>query len=340
MFMIILLVIVLILALGIFWFHRRKNSDMQTAMYVNGEPVTVREFRQRMEYDYRALTIDHFTRNWGAEADKEFWDKEFDGITPREYLKEKTIESCALIKLQTLKMKEMGILEDISYQSFLQDLETENQRRKEITESGGVIYGPQQYSENEYFEYVFSNLREDLKEQMAAELGWNTEDNLKEYYERYKDTYYRYSDDIEILKLVIPYEKASKDDIYEKLDQVVQASVDRTSFEEAAGAVGEVEAQTFTEETARSDSRYYEALKLAAMELEPESVSQVIDDGEMLAVIYCVSKTDGGYIPFDSIKDNISQLYCEECYDEWLKNQYEAAEITVKNVEKIVKEVE
>ena len=337
---IFLLIGALILCLGIVCLTKCKYSEMQPIMYVNGEPVTIREFKQRMEYDYRAVTIDYFARNWNAQVDEEFWGKRFRDITPREYLAERTIENCALIKIQTLKMKEMGIINDISYQSFLSDLEVENQRRKETVQKGGIIYGPEQYSENEYFEYVFSNLRKELKEKMATELGWNEESELQEYYETFKDSYYKYSDDIEIIKLVVPYNNDSKSETYSKLEKIVKASVDKESFEKAANVLGEIEVQNFTEETARSDSRYFEPLKLAAMSLEPDSVSQVIDDGENLSVIYCVSKIDGGYIPFDSIRDNVRQQYYDQCFDEWLNNQYAKAEIVVKNVERIVREVE
>lgn len=335
-----LLIGAVILCFGVVCLVKFKYSEMQPIMYVNGEKVTIREFKQRMEYDYRAVTIDYFFRNWGAQVDEEFWSKNFDGVTPREYLTEKTIENCALIKLQTLKMKEMGLINDISYQSFLRDLKTENQRRKENVQKGGIIYGPEQYSENEYFEYVFSNLRKELKEKMATELGWNEESRLQEYYETLKDVYYKYSDDIEIMKLVIPYDNSTKAENYLKLEKVVKASVDEESFEKAASVLGKLEFQNFTEESARNDSRYFESLKLAAMSMEPDSVSQVIDDGENLSVIYCISKIDGGYMPFDSIRDNVRQQYYDQCFDEWLNKQYAEAEVVVKNVEKIVRKVE
>lgn len=42
-----------------------------------------------------------------------------------------SIEDCARIKLAELAMKEYGLLKDISYRTFLDNLERENQRREE-----------------------------------------------------------------------------------------------------------------------------------------------------------------------------------------------------------------
>lgn len=75
-----------------------------------------------------------------------------------------TIEDCARIKLAELAMKEYGLLEDISYRTFLDSLERENQRREE---------------------------------------------NLKRYYEKHKDAYYRRSDSIEVEKITLPYEEVA-----------------------------------------------------------------------------------------------------------------------------------
>lgn len=323
--------------LAIFLVFKCSKSDYKAVMYVDGEPVTIQEFKQRMEYDYRAVTIDYFTKNHHAVIGENFWNQQFDGVTPYQFLIDKTIEGCTYIKIQELEMQKRGVLEDISYQSFLKDFERENQRRKEIVENGGVIYGPQQYSENEYFEYVFANLKIELKDRMAKDLGWNDEKNLRQYYEEHKDTYYKKTDDIEILKISVPYNKSTKENLYTQLMNVVNNSSDRESFEKSASLVGEVVSQTFTEDTARTDSRYNELLKLTAMDMNPGSVSNVIDDGEKLAVIYCLSKKDGGYVAFESVSENVNKMYVDECYGNWLEERYNKANVFLEDIEKIIK---
>lgn len=316
--------------------HRRHNPEQQIVMCVDTEPVTVREFMQRMEYEYRAITIDYFTNKYDVAIEEDFWNQEFDGITPKDYLINKTTQACTEIKIQELEMKKMGLLEDISYSSFLDDLQIENQRRKEIIEEGGVIYGPEQYSENEYFEYVFGNLKKDLKNKMADTYGWLEEKELKKYYDKNKEVYYKTSDDIEILKLVVPYDKDTRENLYQQLHKISMQVSDRLSFEKEAGKFGKVTAQSFTEESARTDSRYYEVLKLAAMKIPQDSVSNVLDDGENLAIIYCVAKKEGDYITYEQVAENVIKLYVDDCYEKWLEKRTGEVSVELKNLEELI----
>lgn len=120
-----------------------------------------------------------------------------------------SIEDCARIKLAELAMKEYGLLKDISYRTFLDNLERENQRREESYQKEQVIYGPQKYGDGEYFAHTFANLEKELKKKLDEEFGWSREENLKRYYEKHKDAYYRRSDSIEVEKITLPYEEVA-----------------------------------------------------------------------------------------------------------------------------------
>lgn len=315
-----------------------KKTKEQVTFTVNGEAVTEREVSQRIAYMHRAVTIDHFSREKGMELDEEFWDRECEGITPREYLQKKTIEDCARIKLAELAMKEYGLLEDISYRTFLDSLERENQRRKESYQKGQVIYGPQKYGEGEYFAHTFANLEKELKKKLDEEFGWSREENLKRYYEKHKDAYYRRSDSIEVEKITLPYEKASREEIKKALEQVRKEVQNGKTFAEAAKKLGTVETQHFDEESARADSRDYEPLKLAAMELKEYEISPVIDDGSNLSVLFCTAKEEGGYRTYEETADNVVSLVRDESYEKWLDTVYREADLQIKN-ENVFKEV-
>lgn len=249
-----------------------------------------------------------------------------------------TIEDCARIKLAELAMKEYGLLEDISYRTFLDSLERENQRREESYQKGQVIYGPQKYGEGEYFAHTFANLEKELKKKLDEEFGWSREENLKRYYEKHKDAYYRRSDSIEVEKITLPYEKASREEIKKALEQVRKEVQDGKTFAEAAQKIGTVETQRFDEESAREDSRNYEPLKLAAMELKKQEISPVIDDGSSLSMLFCTAKEEGGYRPYEEVADNVVSLVREESYEKWLDTAYREADLQIKN-ENVFKEV-
>lgn len=160
-----------------------------------------------------------------------------------------SIEDCARIKLAELAMKQYGLLKDISYRTFLDNLERENQRREESYQKEQVIYGPQKYGEGEYFAHTFANLEKELKKKLDEEFGWSREENLKRYYEKHKDAYYRRSDSIEVEKITLPYEKVSREEIRKALEQVRKEVQDGKTFAEAAQKLGTVETQRFDEES-------------------------------------------------------------------------------------------
>lgn len=144
-----------------------------------------------------------------------------------------SIEDCARIKLAELAMKEYGLLKDISYRTFLDNLERENQRREESYQKEQVIYGPQKYGDGEYFAHTFANLEKELKKKLDEEFGWSREENLKRYYGKHKDAYYRRSDSIKVEKITLPYEKASREEIVKSLEQVRKEIQDGKPFTEA-----------------------------------------------------------------------------------------------------------
>ena len=49
------------------------------------------------------------------------------------------------------------MLSDISYDGFVQNLMLENERRQQAIKKNQVVFGPAQYTEETYFEYVMGN---------------------------------------------------------------------------------------------------------------------------------------------------------------------------------------
>lgn len=48
-------------------------------------------------------------------------------------------------------MLEAGVLEDAGYEAFLEDWRRENQRRRQALERGEALYGPESYTEEQYY---------------------------------------------------------------------------------------------------------------------------------------------------------------------------------------------
>ncbi|MNG35315.1 hypothetical protein D3C84_1220210 [compost metagenome] len=59
-----------------------------------------------------------------------------------------------------------GLEVSADYGQFLQRLREENERRKALLQTGSPIYGPTQYSEWSFYDYIHSNLVIKLKEKL------------------------------------------------------------------------------------------------------------------------------------------------------------------------------
>ncbi|MCX7708971.1 MAG: right-handed parallel beta-helix repeat-containing protein [Clostridia bacterium] len=132
---------------------------------VSGYPVYARELRQRME-GRRADVYGYILNKYGAQDSENFWRTSFDGEIPGEIVKKAAMEESIRIKVQQILARENGILKDDSYLAFLNELEKENERRKDAIKGKQIIYGPEEYGEAEFFSYAFSNMVIRLKEKL------------------------------------------------------------------------------------------------------------------------------------------------------------------------------
>ncbi|MBW5445710.1 hypothetical protein GE107_06475 [Cohnella sp. CFH 77786] len=138
------------------------NPGERVIAYVNQEPIEVREFALFLDRA-KANVFSYFHRKYGAEDSPSFWTSNFAGEVPLELAKRAAMEELAAVKVQQLMAREYGVLEDIGYGAFLENLSRENERRKQAARNGQAIYGPLQYDESGYYRYVYSNAVIELK---------------------------------------------------------------------------------------------------------------------------------------------------------------------------------
>ncbi len=165
-------------------------ADTSVVAFVNGEPIIVREFMKCAE-KRRSQVIRYFRINYGSEYNNEFWSKAYDGKTPSDILKKETLDTLEQIKIQQISAKKWGIVSDISYMEFLRLLQKENNRRLEARKLNKVIYGPVQYSEDVYYNYLFTNMVNQLKNVLDEKVFSISDEKLKQVYEIDKNRLYR-----------------------------------------------------------------------------------------------------------------------------------------------------
>ncbi len=123
---------------------------------IDGYPVTAEEFALFLN-DRRAATASYFYKEHGAEVDQGFWDREYGGLTPNRYARQTALDELMPAKMESILLKERGLLEDVSYGALMAEMERTNAERAEKIAAGEVVYGLSEYKPLEFYFYTRSN---------------------------------------------------------------------------------------------------------------------------------------------------------------------------------------
>ena len=95
---------------------------------------------------------------------KKIYENEFSFLTKisRGNSEKNEQERVIAAKCEQQLLRQYGVIDDISYKGFLKELADVNRERKEILQQGGKIYGPSEYSAKVYYDYKYSEAKEEL----------------------------------------------------------------------------------------------------------------------------------------------------------------------------------
>ncbi|WFR55752.1 hypothetical protein QA584_19335 [Anaerocolumna sp. AGMB13025] len=317
----------------------RAVRDDYVARY-NGEEIDRGEFMLQLQLE-RTNTFDYFFQKYGAVYSDDFWNRDYNGEVPVRYAREKAMQNCVYMKAVKILAKEQGLIEDISYKTFVRSLTAENKRRKKATEKKQPVYGPIQYDESSYYTQINTNLIIKSKEKLL-EGEYNPSDaELRAYYERVKDKYYKQEDFVQIKKLSISYGQslgAFTEEDRKVAVEKMQALKNRLELGESFENIAESEADmvrisdiTFDAETAgtysKSEPLLYETVKL----LDIGQTSGVIDEVQQkqAEIILLLDRESNGYKDYEEYKDSVVSNYIDEKYNELIEQNIKAGDLDI-----------
>ena len=320
--------------------NRRENSYVAT---VNGEPVSVKEFGYMM--DLRKSHIYKYSENIeGVDESGRLQDNNGESYGNR--IKREAIDDAVRTKVQQILARQKGVIDDISYGTFLKNLRKENLRRERAVENNTeVIYGPIQYREWSYFDYLFENMLKSVKEKLVEKEIIFTQDELKDYYDSVKGKMYKRDKVVKIRKIFLSYDdkdnnisKAKREEAREKIFQA-KARMDKgEEFETLAMEYNTDEKdkktygeQTFNKSSAQYDLRKHPDLKKEAQKLSVGQVSDIIEAGNAFYIIKCIEKEEIEYDPLDEVKRDVESKYIDIKYKALINKLMEEAEVKINN---------
>lgn len=231
----------------------------------------------------KAIVANEFMTKHGLAYDKDFWQTKVNGITPEQKLQEVSEEQYKRIQAEKQLAKDWGLEEETSFEYFKEEFENENRKRKEMLEQGKVIYGPKQYSLEQYYAYTNSNRTLRLSEQIIKR-GMITEEEIVDYYELQKEQLYMkpYSYELDIIKM------GANDEVIEKHHL------------------------TLDEENLRTYSKRNPEFFEKAISLKQGEEFRIEKNGNEVYEVTCQEVIENGYVPLEEVEDHVKTNLANE----------------------------
>jgi len=153
---------------------------------VRGEPVTAAEYLHVMS-GLKSEVYSYFSGKYGPSVNQAFWSESFNGEVPSLLLKAKTLSTLKKIKTEQYLFKQYGIADDISYPCFIRELDAENERRRITKANNQPVYGPLQFDEKVYYDYLNSERRHKLRNILADSELKVSDNEIREFYNENAD---------------------------------------------------------------------------------------------------------------------------------------------------------
>jgi hypothetical protein len=336
----VLFVIVMIVITGSsFLKEKRRDYNMAT---VNGVQIHVNEFLKAIQANKVQVT-DYFHNKYNAQQSASFWSTSYEGEIPLEVIKKKALEDCVSIKIQQMIAKEQGVMSDISYKGFMKNLKTENHRRQRAIKNNEVIFGPVQYTEDAYFEYVMSNGVLEVKNKLMENDWKPDEQQLKQFYETKKSILYQATPSVKVQQITLSFldegwnvDEQLKTEAKGKMESALTKILSGISLEQA---VKEMDKNVQVTEQVYSFSNYIHVARSpvtqAVQNLGQGEVIGVIEENGCFYIIKCVEnvKAGSGELSFDEVKDRVIKDYIDDKYEEYVHKRILEAEIILNEEE-------
>lgn len=331
-FKLISLIIIVTLFLGILFFISSRNNVIA---YLNNEKIYEEEallFLDSKKIEvFNELNIDGKYEN-----NHEFWEMDFNGVTPLDIAREKALNEVIEIKVVQAIGIEKGFIEDGDFLNIKKEMKNENSKREKDVKNNEVIYGPKKFDIKQYYIYKLENLRNEIKRKIEGEEVDLSSEKIEEYYNEKKEEEYKLEDKIVIDVISINYineelkvTDENKSNALKEAEEVREGLINNKDIE----TLIKPEFKTYTETFDYSNKTESEKNKVEILEeakrINIGEVSNIIDYNGSYNILICKEKSQQGYVPLENIEDQIRVKIVEDYYNKLVESKLKASEVKV-----------
>lgn len=187
-----------------------------------------------------------------------------------------------------------GIVDEFSYDAFLEALETENKKRKELHEKGEPVYGPVEFTPMQYYKRLLGECEQALKERKMEELS---EEELVAFYEIHQENY----------------------------RQVDSFTAEYTVWQE--GRITYQGILELNDSNMRAMTEADEELANKLLQLEEGGQSTWSDDSGAKKQLICTKREAGGYLSYEEVSGAVLEQCTADEFEKELNEKIEESEV-------------
>jgi len=302
------------------------------AATINDMPISEREFMLFLDSN-RAWTYNYFKEKYNVDDSKDFWTTQIEGEIPAEAAKSRTLEQLIRLKLEQGLFVENDILDDPSYKAFLIKLRDENNRRREAVSRKQVIYGPEEFDERGYYEYLQSNNLIALKSVLSEKEWCCTDEDILEFYNQIKESEFKRAPTYNYIELAIGFNNQNSSASEKIINEVKIALENGDTFEnqfEKSKDSGLVYRENeMNSDTAKLDAYEHREIYGLIAEIEVGGISGIIKKQGEFSIIKVINIGDGQYAEFSEVREAAKRMLEDRLYEEKLQELIESADIKI-----------
>lgn len=243
-------------------------------------------------------------------------------------LKQMALEECIQRQIILQLAKREGLIELTDYASLLDKMEQENQKRKKKNEAGEIVYGVQEYSQQTYFTYLFSNLVPELIIKLKEKELKVDEEELFNYYNNHPELKQETPESASIILWQIDENAFMKE---EEQIEVLTKIQEQLKIQDNPDTIKEnhlIKTDTIVSRGSRIISRS-PRLEKEIFQLRDGEISQVFEDEGTYYLVYCRKHREKEELEFEEIKGNVEQIFLKEKFEQLIEQKKKTADIRI-----------
>lgn len=325
--------VLLLLAGLILYIRFQKPEELRPVMEINGQDVTKEEYQSEIKR-FQAQVKSRYSTD---EANrKDFWTTQLDGETPLSVIMDLAKEDLIYKKTLSSMAKEKGIQADMDYSAIKSSMEEENASRSQKETSGEITYGLSAYTEETYYQYVYTELEAELIEKLKKEQELSREDLETAYDERQND--YRYDIGVKVLAAETKAENAAE---LQEAAEAIRADKSREELEEDYPQISFYELEMNTLDTQEGKSGVYSMRWMLASSMQEGEISEPFTAGGNILIMKCLEREENKVLPLEQAEGILKSQIQTERAEQAIWEQVKKAEVKVKSrkLEEAAKEI-